>query len=107
MKPTERFQQFAGQFVRIPEAHCTVYVPAAGEYDEDDIMYIVEDYHPMEFLEEGHEFVGIRFHGKDRSERPLGFVAVSDEDDLAWVYEDGNDEPLDTAASALTLELDE
>lgn len=107
MKPSDRFRKFAGNFVTISEAYTSVYVPAEGEYDEESLQWIVEDYHPMEMLDEGYEVVALCFEGDDSEEEPIGFVAVSDDDDLAFVYEDGNDEPLRTPASELSLELAE
>ena len=103
MKPTERFASFAGSFVKLEEGHTTIYVPNPGEFDEDEIMWTVESYHPMEFLEDGQEVVALSYHGTDKADDPVGFIAVNDDEDLVWVYEDGNDEPLPTPASEVTL----
>lgn len=105
MTPTEKFKEFAGKFISIEQAHTTVYVPADGEYDEDSILPTVESYHPMEELEDGQVVVALCFTGRDKNSPASGFVAVDDEQDLAWVYAEGNDEPIAAPASKLGLEL--
>jgi hypothetical protein len=103
MSAVKKFARHAGTCRFLEEAHTTIYVPTQGEYDEDDLMFVIENYHPMEELEEGYEVVALCKKSPD--EEPLGFVAVHDEEDIIVVYEDGNDEPLDTPASQVTLTL--
>ena len=103
VQPTEKFAKFAGKFVKLEEGHTTIYVPKSGEFDEDELMWTIEDYHPMESLEDGQELVALSYHGTSKDDDPIGFIAVDNDKDLIWVYEDGNDEPLQTPASQVTL----
>lgn len=79
------------------------YVLADGDLDEEMMEELVENLHPEGELEEGWTIVSIEGTIEEGEAEAGGFLAVHDEDDRAFLCDEGTIRALSQPASALKL----